>query len=135
MLDEMTTIEANDTWELVDAPTSQRPIGLKWVFKTKKDACGVIIKYKAHLVAKGYVQQPGIDFDEVFALVVRLKTVCMLLAYTANEGWVVHHMDMKSAFLNGDLQEEVFVEQPSGFIINEVENKVLHLNKALYGLR
>jgi hypothetical protein len=67
MLDEMTAIEANGTWELVDAPTSQRPIGLKWVFKTKKDANGVIVKHKARLVAKGYVQQPGIDFDEVFA--------------------------------------------------------------------
>jgi hypothetical protein len=86
-------------------------------------------------VAKGYVQQLGIDFDEVFAPVARLETMHMLLAYAVNEGWVIHHRDVKSAFLNGDLQEEVFMEQPPGFIINEVEHKVLHLNMALYGMR
>jgi hypothetical protein len=77
-------------------------------------------------VAKGYVQQPGIDFDEVFAPMVR-----MLLAYAANEGWAVHHMDVKLVFLNGDLQEEVFVTQLSGFIVDGAEHKVLWLSKAL----
>ena len=97
MVDEMMSIEANGTWELVDPPPRQRPIGLKWVFKTKRDAAGNISKHKARLVAKGYVQRQGIDFDEVFALVARLESVRLLLAHAASEGWLVHHMDVKSA--------------------------------------
>jgi transposase InsO family protein len=135
MLDEMTAIEANSTWELVDPPPRVRPIGLKWVYKAKKDAARIISKYKAWLVAKGYVRQQGIDFDEVFAPVARLESVRLLLAHAANEGWAVHHMDIKSAFLNGELQEEVFVEQPPGFVLKGQEGKVLRLVKALYGLR
>lgn len=117
MLDEMTAIEANGTWELVDPPPRSRPIGLKWVYKAKKDATGFISKYKARLVAKGYVQRQGVDFDEVFAPVARMESVRLLLAHAASEGWAVHHMDVKSAFLNGELQEEVFVEQPPGFVL------------------
>jgi hypothetical protein len=135
MLDEMTAIEANETWELVEAPPGHRPIGLKWVFKTKRDAAGIITKHKARLVAKGYVQHQGVDFDEVFAPVARLESVRLLLAYAAGEGWPIHHMDVKSAFLNGDLLEEVYVMQPPGFIIAGQENRVLRLSKALYGLR
>ncbi|WVZ81795.1 hypothetical protein U9M48_029136, partial [Paspalum notatum var. saurae] len=135
MLDEMTSIEANGTWELVDPPPRQRPIGLKWVFKTKKDATGIITKHKARLVTKGYVQRQGIDYDEVFAPVARLESVRLLLALAASEGWPVHHMDVKSAFLNGELREEVYVTQPPGFIIAGKEQKVLRLIKALYGLR
>jgi len=120
---------------LVELPLHARPIGLKWVYKTKKDAAGVITKHKARLVAKGYVQRQGVDFDEVFAPVARLESVRLLLAHAASEGWAVHHMDVKSAFLNGDLQEEVYVEQPPGFVLKGHERKVLHLVKALYGLR
>jgi hypothetical protein len=101
----------------------------------KKDADGVVVKYKARLVAKGYVQQPGVDFKEVFTPVAWLEMVRVLLAYATNEGWPVHHMDMKLAFLNDDLLEEVCVSQPLGFIIKGEEDKVLHLIKALYGLR
>ena len=135
MLDEMTSIEASDTWRLVERPTRARPIGLKWVYKAKKDAAGIINKYKARLVAKGYVQRQGVDFDEVFAPVARLESVRLLLAHAATQGWAVHHMDVKSAFLNGVLQEEVYVEQPPSFVLRGQENKVLHLVKALYGLR
>lgn len=117
MLDEMTAIEASGTWRLVDAPPCVKPIGLKWVFKTKKDATGVITKYKARLVAKGYIQQEGVDFDEVFAPVARLESVRSLLAHAASQSWAVHHMDVKSAFLNGVLQEQVYVEQPPSFIL------------------
>jgi hypothetical protein len=131
----MTVIEASGTWELVDALVNQHPIGLKWVFKMKKDADGVVVKHKARLVAKEYVQQPRVDFEEVFALVAWLETVRVLLAYATNEGWPVHHMDVKSAFLNGDLLEEVFVSQPPGFIVMGEEHMVLHLIKVLYGLR
>jgi hypothetical protein len=135
MLDEMTSIEANGTWELVNPPLHQRPIGLKWVYKIKRDASGIIVKYKARLVAKGYVQRQGIDYEKVFAPVARLETVRLLLALAASEGWPVHHMDVRSAFLNGELQEQVFVAQPPGFVVAGQEQKVLRLVKALYGLR
>jgi len=135
MLDEFTSIEANDTWELVEPPLRTRPIGLKWVYKTKRDEAGLITKFKARLVAKGYVQRQGVDYDEVFAPVARLESVRLLLAYAACEGWAVHHMDVKSAFLNGELLEDVYVEQPPGFVLKGHEHKVLHLVKALYGLR
>jgi Reverse transcriptase (RNA-dependent DNA polymerase) len=108
---------------------------LKWVFKLKKDTQGKIVKYKARLVAKCYIQRLGIDFDEVFAPVARLETICLLIAIAAHEGWEIHHMDVKSASLNWDLEEEVYVVQPSGFEIKEEEHKVLRLHKALYGLR
>jgi len=101
----------------------------------QEGAAGVITKHKARLVAKGYVQRQGVDFDEVFAPVARLESVRLLLAHAASEGWAVHHMDVKSAFLNGVLQEEVYVEQPLGFVLKGHELKVLHLVKALYGLR
>ncbi|KAF0922593.1 hypothetical protein E2562_039506, partial [Oryza meyeriana var. granulata] len=95
----------------------------------------VAAAHKARLVAKGYVQQPGVDFDEVFAPVARIESVRLLLALTAQEGWPVHHMDVKSAFLNGELIEEVYVRQPPGFTVAGHEDKVLRLDKALYGLR
>jgi hypothetical protein len=125
MIEEIKSIEANNTWRLVNGPPCQRPIGLKWVFKTKKDATGNITRYKARLVAKGYVQRQGIDFDEVFAPVARLESVRVLLAHAASEGWAVHHMDVKSAFLNGELQEEVYVTQPAGFVDAGKEHMVL----------
>ena len=92
------------------------------------------MKHKARLVAKGYAQQQGVDFDEVFAPVARIETVRVLLALAAHGGWQIHHMDVKSAFLNGDLTETVYVQQPPGFIVGKGD-KVLKLNKALYGLR
>lgn len=88
MLDEFTSIESNNTWELVDSPPGLKSIGLKWVYKTKRDEAGLFSKFKARLVAKGYVQWQGIDFDEVFTLVARLESVRLLLAYAASEGWV-----------------------------------------------
>src|SRR5438105_6889916 len=135
MREDMDSIKENCTWSLIDPPSGHRPIGLKWVFKLKRDSSGAIVKHKARLMAKGYVQQPGINFEEVFALVARLKSMRLLLALAVHHGWFVHHMDVKSAFLNGDLQEEVYVIQPPGFIITSKEHKVLRLRKALYGLR
>jgi hypothetical protein len=95
----------------------------------------VIVKHKARLVAKGTAQKAGIDYDEVYAPVARLDSVRLLLALAAQEGSHVHHLDVKSAFLNGDLQEEVYVTQPLGFESQGQEHKVLRLNKALYGLK
>nr|AAP51910.2 retrotransposon protein, putative, Ty1-copia subclass [Oryza sativa Japonica Group] len=107
MMEEMESITHNKTWVLVDPPPSHRPIRLKWVYKVKQDERGVIVKYKARLIAKGYIQQAGIDFEEVFAPVARMESVRLLLAVAAHAGWGVHHMDVKSAFLNGELAEEV----------------------------
>lgn len=135
MLDEMHSIDENNTWSLVDLPPGQRPIGLKWVYKLKKDAAGNVVKHKACLVAKGYVQRAGVDFDEVFAPVARLDSVRLLMAIAAQQSWEVHHLDVKSAFLNGELAEEVYVVQPPGFIKEGEDSKVLRLHKALYGLR
>ena len=89
-------------------PDGHRPITLKWVFKFKKDELGVVIKHKARLVARGFVQQEGIDYDDAFAPVARMESV-RVLALAAQEGWQVHRMHVKSAFLNGDLKEEVYV--------------------------
>ncbi|KAF0923599.1 hypothetical protein E2562_006591 [Oryza meyeriana var. granulata] len=103
--------------------------------KGSKNAAGEVIKHKARLVARDYVQQPGVDFDEVFAPVARIESVRLLLALAAQEGWPVHHMDVKSVFLNGELIEEVYVRQPPGFTVVGHEDKVLRLDKPLYGLR
>jgi hypothetical protein len=135
MEEEMKSIHDNNTWEMTTLPAGHRAIGLKWVFKVKKDPAGRVIKHKARLVAKGYSQRQGIDFDEVYAPVARLETVRLLLALAAHSGWQVHHMDVKSAFLNGDLAEEVYVHQPPGYIDGKNSNHVLKLHKALYGLR
>jgi hypothetical protein len=102
------------------------------VFKLKRDEVGAIIKHKARLVARGFSQREEINFDDAFAPVARMEFVRLLLAL---EGWRVHHMDIKSAFLNGDLKEEVYVHQPPGFAILDKEGKVLRLRKTLYGLR
>jgi hypothetical protein len=134
MMEEMDSIEENGTWSLVDLPPGRKSIGMKWVFKVKRDEHGAVSKYKARLVVKGYVQRHGIDYDEVFAPVARLDSVRLLIALAAHERWEVYHMDVKSAFLNDDLQEEVYVEQPTGFIVADKEHKVLKLKKALYGL-
>ena len=134
MKSELQAIEDNKTWVVCDLPKQQRAIGLKWVFKVKKDPQGQIVKHKTCLVAKGYAQRHGVDYDEVFALVARIETIRLFLALAAQSGWEVHHMDVKSAFLNGDLTETVFVQQPPGFVVGS-EGRVLRLKKALYGLK
>lgn len=95
---EIDTIERNDTWKLTNLPYGHKAIAFKWVFKLKRNPSGAIIKYKARLVAKGYTQQPGIDYDEVFAPVTRLKTVRLLLALAAKHEWEVHHLDVNPLF-------------------------------------
>jgi hypothetical protein len=135
MKEELKFIEENQTWELVDLPAWHRAIGLKWVYKLKKNAQGVIVKHKARLVTKGYVQKEEVDYEEVFAPVSRLDLVRLLLALAAQENWKVYHMDDKLAFLNGDLNEEVYVLQPPSFVIEGQEHKVFRMNKALYGLK
>jgi hypothetical protein len=135
MQEEIDSIQENHTWELTELLRGCRAIGLKWVFKQKKDESGAVIKNKARLIAKGYVQQDGVDFDEIFAPVARMESVRLVLALAADEGWEVHHMDVKTTFLNGELAEEVYVQQPEGFVTAGEELKVLRLLRALYGLR
>ena len=132
---ELDAIEKNKTWQRTSLPPGHKAIGLKWVYKVKKDSMGNVVKYKARLVAKGYVQKQGVDFKEVFAPVARLDTIRLILALAAQHGWSVHHLDVKSAFLNGDLEEEVYVTQPEGYVKKGEGDKVLKLFKALYGLR
>ena len=116
-------------------PLGHRAIGLKWVFKLERNEEGEVVKHKARLMAKNYVQKQGVDFEEVFAPVPRLEFVCLLLAIGAHHSWEVHHMFLKSAFLNGELKETVYVQQPPGFLDKNNPDKVLRLHKALYGLR
>ncbi|KDP30510.1 hypothetical protein JCGZ_16690 [Jatropha curcas] len=135
MESEIDSIQKNGTWELSDLPKNQRAVGLKWVFKLKKDPNSKIVKHKARLVAKGYVQKYGVDYKEVFAPVARIETARTILAYAAQKQWRDHHLDVKTAFLNGELEEEVYVSQPDGFVDKINPQKVLRLHKALYGLK
>ena len=109
---EMEAVEKNNTWKLTTLPPGRKAIGLKWIYKIKRDANGEIIKHKARIVAKGYVQKQGVDFEDVFAPVTRIETIRLLLALAAKNCWEVHHLDVKTAFLNGEIQEEVYVTQP-----------------------
>jgi len=99
MQQEMDAIQQNRTWELADLPRGHRAITLKWMFKLKRDEAGAIVKHKARLVARGFVQQEGVDFDDTFAPVAQMESVRLLLALAAQEGWRVHHMDVKLASL------------------------------------
>ncbi|GJV83594.1 retrovirus-related pol polyprotein from transposon TNT 1-94 [Tanacetum coccineum] len=110
-------------------------ITLKWIYKVKLDELGGVLKNKARLVARGYRQEEGIDFEESFALVARLKAIRIFLAFAAHMNMVVYQMDVKTAFLNGILREEVYVSQPDGFVDPENPNHVYKLKKALYGLK
>ncbi|CAL2270573.1 unnamed protein product [Prunus armeniaca] len=135
MEDELFMIEKNGTWTLVDRPTEKPVIGVKWVYKTKLNLDGTVLKNKARLVAKGYAQKPGLDYNETYAPVARLDTIRTLIALAAQKSWKLYQLDVKSAFLNGVLQEEVYVEQPEGFVVKGKEEKVYKLHKALYGLK
>lgn len=112
MEEELKSIHDNNTWALAELPRGHHAISLKWVYKVKQDENGTIVKYKARLVTKGYVQHPGINYEEAFTPVARLESVRLLLTIAAHYDWGVHHMYVKSAFLNEELQEEVYVKQP-----------------------
>lgn len=132
---EIQAIERNQTWELVPLPHRAKKIGVKWVFKTKLNEEGKVDKCKARLVAKGYSQKAGVDYNEVYAPVARWDTIRILLALAVQRGWCIYQLDVKSAFLYGELNEEVYVDQPEGFVKRGEENKVYQLKKALYGLK
>ncbi|GJR42701.1 retrovirus-related pol polyprotein from transposon TNT 1-94 [Tanacetum coccineum] len=126
--------EPKKVWTLVDLPHGKRAIGTKWVYRNKKDERGIMIRNKARLVVQGYTQEEEIDYDEVFALVARIEAIRLFLAYASFKDFVVYQMDVKSAFLYGKIEEEVYVYQPLGFEDPEFPEKVYKVEKALYGL-
>ncbi|GJX06091.1 retrovirus-related pol polyprotein from transposon TNT 1-94, partial [Tanacetum coccineum] len=125
----------NKVWTLVPPPYRKTIIGSKWVFRNKRDKTGIVIKNKARLVAQGYNQQEGMDYDETFAPVARLEAIIIFLAFATYMNFIVYQMDVKSAFLKGKLKEEVYVKQPLGFESNEFPNYVCKLDKDLYRLK
>ncbi|GKB41025.1 putative ribonuclease H-like domain-containing protein [Tanacetum coccineum] len=134
MQDEIHEFDRLEVWELVPRPIYVMVIALKWIYKVKLDEYGDVLKNKARLVAKGYRQEEGIDFEESFAPVARIEAIRIFIANAATKNMIIYQMDVKTAFLNGDLQEEVFVSQPEGFEDQENPTHVYRLKKALYGL-
>ncbi|CAM8922450.1 unnamed protein product [Rhodiola kirilowii] len=131
---EIASIEKNDTWELTPLLVGKKAIGVKWVYKTKYRPAGQVDRLKARLVVKGYRKKPVIDYFEVFAPVARMDTIRIIIALAAQNRWKIQQMDVKSAFLN-EVLEEVYVDQPLGYLPREKENNVYKLKKALYGLK
>ncbi|KAJ9553579.1 hypothetical protein OSB04_017624 [Centaurea solstitialis] len=134
MQEELLQFVLHHVWDLVDLPRGHRVIGTKWIFRNKKDERGIVIKNKARLVAQGYTQEEGIDYDDVFAPVARIEAIRLFLAFALYKRFKVYQMDVKSAFLYGKIEEEVYVCQPPGFEDPKFPDKVYKLRKALYGL-
>src|SRR6266498_3927741 len=142
----MDSILSNGTWELSEQPYGCKSVGCKWVFKKKLRPNGTIEKYKVRLVAKGYTQKEGEDYFDLYSPVARLTTIRVLLSLAASYGLIVHQMDVKTTFLNGELEEEIYMEQPDGFVVkcntlicnfgansnsNRSSNQFQHLNQSL----
>ena len=125
----------NDTWDLVELPEGRSAVGCKWVFKVKCNGKGKVERFKSRLVAKGYSQTQGIDFEETFAPVVRFSSIRSLLAFAVQKDMIVHQMDVVTAFLNGELDDEIYMQQPEGYKVSGKENLVCKLKKSLYGLK
>lgn len=135
MTEELHSLEEMQTWSLTELPKNKQAIGCKWVFKTKLDAMGNVVKYRARLVAQGFSQKYGTDYDEVFAPVGKLATFRTLLTLASYKKLKVHHFDIKTAFLNGKLNEEIYMKQPPGFISTETAKLVCKLHRSIYGLK
>jgi Reverse transcriptase (RNA-dependent DNA polymerase) len=135
--EELDTLHKAGTLDLVDKPEAANVIGSKWVFYTKKDAAGAVVRHKAHLVAQGFLQIPGIDYLNTYALIANLASVRTILAMGAKLNLEMHQIDIKGAYLNGDLTENkvVYMKQPPGYHAPNSARKVCHLNKTLYGLK
>lgn len=132
---EIESILFNQTWELCDLPKGSKLVGSKWIFRKKLRPDGSIDKFKAMLVIKGFTQKKGVDFFDTFSPVIKIGTIRTLMALAAIHDLIVHQIDVKTAFLNGDLEEEINIAQPEGFVMKGQENKVCKLKKSIYGLR
>ncbi|KAI3514490.1 hypothetical protein L1887_12931 [Cichorium endivia] len=135
MRDEMEALVQNRTWTLVPRPASSNIVGSKWVYRTKFKSDGTVERFKARLVAQGFTQLPGIDYSHTFSPVVKASTVRVVLSLAVLHNWRLHQLDVKNAFLHGQLNETVFMEQPPGFVDSQFPNYVCKLSKALYGLK
>jgi hypothetical protein len=135
MQEELNNFTRNEVWELVERPKNHNVIGTKWVYRNKENEDGIVVKNKSRLVAQGYTQVEGLDFDETFAPVARIETIRILLAYACSRNIKFYQMDVKSAFLNGKISELVYVKQPLGFEDPAKPNHVYKHSKALYGLK
>ena len=135
MMDESTALQQQGTWSLVPLPSSKHSIGCKWVFKIKRNLDGTVAQHKACLVAKGFLQQQGVDFQDTFSPVAKQPTIRILLCLALHYRWPLKQLDISNAFLHGQLQEEVYMDQPPGFVDPQNVSLVCKLHKALYGLK
>lgn len=135
MMEEVNALRRSDTWEIVDLPKEKKIVGCKWVFIVKCKAVGSVERYKARLVAKGFTQTYGIDYQETFAPIAKINSIRILLSLAVNLNWPLHQLDVKNVFLNGNLEEEVFMSRPPDFEKNLGSKKVCRLKKSLYGLK
>ncbi|KAL0448696.1 UNVERIFIED_CONTAM: Retrovirus-related Pol polyprotein from transposon RE2 [Sesamum latifolium] len=135
MRSEMDSMSSNKVWTLVDPPKGFKPIGCNWVYKQKIGADGEVTTFKARLVAKGYTQRPGVDFEETYLPVAMAKSIRILLAISAYYDYEIWQMDVKKAFLNGFIEEEIYMDQSVGFISIEEEQKFCCLHRSIYGLK
>ena len=133
MKEELDALTKNHTWDLVTLPFGQSVVGCKWIYKIKTHANGSIERYKVRLVAKGFTQKYGINYEETFTQVARISSIRTLLDVVVASKWDLFQMDVKNVFLNGDLSEEVYMQPPSSLSVDS--NKVCHLRHALYGLK
>ena len=132
---EYNSLIENKTWKLVELPPGRKAIGCKWMFKLKHDVDGRVERFKARLVAKGYAQKYGIDYDEIFSPVVRFSSIRLLLAFAVQHDFLIHQMDLETAFLNAKLDEEIYMQQPEGYVKPGEEPLACKLEKSLYGLK
>ncbi|KAL0329214.1 UNVERIFIED_CONTAM: Retrovirus-related Pol polyprotein from transposon TNT 1-94 [Sesamum radiatum] len=135
MKSEMDSMSSNQVWTLVDRPKGVRPVGCKWVYKRKIGADGEVTTFKARLVVKGYTQQPGVDFEKTFSPVAMAKSIQIMLAIAAWYDYEIWQMDVKTAFFNSFLEEEIYMDQPEGFMVVVEEQKVCHLQRSIYDLK
>lgn len=135
MTEEYQALLKQGTWVLVHPSSDKRVLGSKWIFKLKRDLEGRVVRHKARLVANGYHQKPGLDFEDTFSPVIKMTTVRLIISLALHFTWPVHQLDVKNAFLHGLISKEIHRAQPQGFVSNQFPRHVCRLNKAICGLR